>query len=74
MCILRNSDPCHLIPSRVLSEFYLFTNDALVSCLKNNIKIYIKTVPTCFGPYRCLYVEHTDTNMDLIYAATLPPY
>ena len=23
--------------------------DALVSCLKNNIKIYIKTAPTCFG-------------------------
>jgi len=26
MCILRNSEPYHLIPSRVLSEFYLFTN------------------------------------------------
>jgi len=23
--------------------------DALASCLKNNIKIYIKTAPTCFG-------------------------
>jgi len=23
--------------------------DALVSCLKNNIKIYIQTAPTCFG-------------------------
>jgi hypothetical protein len=23
--------------------------DAQVNCLKNNIKIYIKTAPTCFG-------------------------
>ena len=23
--------------------------DMLLSCLKNNIKIYIKTAPTCFG-------------------------
>ena len=23
--------------------------DAQVNCLKRNIKIYIKTVPTCFG-------------------------
>ena len=23
--------------------------DVLVNCLKNNIKIYIKTAPTCFG-------------------------
>jgi len=23
--------------------------DALVSCLKNHIKIYVKTAPTCFG-------------------------
>ena len=39
--------PCNL----VLSKFYLFIT--LVSCLKNNIKIYIKiyikTAPTCFG-------------------------
>jgi hypothetical protein len=23
--------------------------DAIVSCLENNFKIYIKTAPTCFG-------------------------
>jgi hypothetical protein len=30
------------------SVFYSST-DAQVSCLKKNIKIYIKTTPTCFG-------------------------
>jgi len=29
--------------------FIYSSSDALVSCLKNNIKIYIKTAPTCFG-------------------------
>jgi hypothetical protein len=32
----------------VLSVFYLPT-DAQEKCLKKNIKIYIKTAPTCFG-------------------------
>jgi hypothetical protein len=35
------------------SKFIYSPTDALVSCLKNNIKIYItiyiKTAPTCFG-------------------------
>jgi len=30
-------------------SFIYSPTDALVSCLKNNIKIYIKTAPTCFG-------------------------
>jgi len=48
--------------------------------LKNDIKIYIKTAPTCFGvtvtpsPVYCRTVQHTDTNKDPIYAATPPPY
>ena len=37
----------------ILSNFIYSPTDALVSCLKNNIKIYIniyiKTTPTCFG-------------------------
>jgi hypothetical protein len=32
----------------IISVFYSPT-DAPVNCLKNNIKIYIKTAPTCFG-------------------------
>jgi len=32
----------------VVKHFYLPT-DAQENCLKNNIKIYIKTAPTCFG-------------------------
>jgi hypothetical protein len=36
--------PCIL----VLSVFYSPT-DVQVNCLENNIKIYIKTPPTCFG-------------------------
>jgi len=31
-----------------LSDFYLPT-DAQEKCFKKNIKIYIKTAPTCFG-------------------------
>ena len=27
----------------------LFTNECRSDCLKNNIKIYIKIAPTCFG-------------------------
>jgi len=30
-------------------ESYLFTNECTSDCLKNNIKIYIKIAPTCFG-------------------------
>jgi hypothetical protein len=37
----------------ILSKFFYSTIDALVSCLKNNIKMYIKnyikTAPTCFS-------------------------
>jgi len=32
----------------IIKVFYSPT-DAQVSCLKNNIKIYITTAPTCFG-------------------------
>ena len=30
-------------------SFIYSATDALVSCLKKYIKIYIKTAPTCFG-------------------------
>jgi len=30
-------------------SFFYSPTDALVSCLKNNIKIYIKTALTCFS-------------------------
>jgi hypothetical protein len=33
----------------MLSKFFLSPIDAPVNCLKNNIKIYIKTAATCFG-------------------------
>jgi len=36
-------------PCPSLLRFIYSPTDALVSCLKNNIKIYIKTVPACFG-------------------------
>jgi hypothetical protein len=29
---------------------FLFTNQCTSDCTKNNIKIYIKTSPTCFSP------------------------
>ena len=32
----------------IIKVFYLPT-DAQMNCLKNSIKIYIKTAPTCFG-------------------------
>jgi hypothetical protein len=34
----------------LLHQGFIYSpTDPLVSCLKNNIKIYIKTAPTCFG-------------------------
>jgi len=39
----------HRIVSAVKQSFIYSPTDALVSCLKNNIKIYIKTAPTCFS-------------------------
>ena len=53
--------PCILIPSKHGQRFshsyrafwyhqsYLFTNECTSDCLKNNIKIFIKIAPTCFG-------------------------
>ena len=35
--------------SLVYHSFICAPTDALVSCQKNNIKIYIKTALTCFG-------------------------
>ena len=37
--------PCILI----LSKFFYLLTDAQEKCFKKNIKIYIKTAPTCFG-------------------------
>jgi hypothetical protein len=35
---------------RYLAQSIIYSpNDALVRCLRNNIKIYIKTTPTYFG-------------------------
>ena len=31
------------------NQSFLFTNQCTCDCLKNNIKIYIKIAPTCFG-------------------------
>jgi hypothetical protein len=33
----------------ILSDFFNSPTDAQESCFKKNIKIYIKTAPTCFG-------------------------
>jgi hypothetical protein len=33
----------------MLSKFFYSPTDAQVCCLKNNIKIYIKTARPCFG-------------------------
>ena len=55
-------------------NFIYSPNDTPVSCLKNNIKIYIETAPTCFGVTVTPSVQHIDTNKYLIYAATPPPY
>jgi len=32
-----------------LSEFFYLQTDGQEKCFKKNIKIYIKTAPTCFG-------------------------
>ena len=40
--------------------------------LKNNIKIYIKIAPTFPNSVYSRTVQHTNTNKDLIYAATSP--
>ena len=58
-----------------MQSFIYSPTDAPVSCLKNNNTIYIKTAPTYFdATVYCRTVQHTDTNKDLIYAATPPPY
>jgi hypothetical protein len=33
----------------MLSKFFYLPTDAQEKCFKNNIKIYTKTAPTCFG-------------------------
>ena len=33
----------------LISKVFYSPTDAQVNCLKNNIKIYIKTAPMCFG-------------------------
>jgi hypothetical protein len=38
----------HTVHLDIITVFYSPT-DAPVNCLKNNIKMYIKTAPTCFG-------------------------
>jgi hypothetical protein len=38
----------HTMHLDIIEVFYSPT-DAQVNCLKNNIKIHIKTAPTCFG-------------------------
>jgi len=37
------------ISLKTLSEFFYLPTDAQKNCFKRNIKIYIKTAPTCFG-------------------------
>ena len=39
----------HLYPASWNYQCFLFTNKCTSDCLKNNIKIYIKIAPTCFG-------------------------
>jgi hypothetical protein len=36
-------------PNILISEFFYLPTDAEENCFKKNIKIYIKTAPTCFG-------------------------
>jgi len=38
----------HTVHLDIIKVFYSPT-DAQVNCLKNNFKIYIKTLPTCFS-------------------------
>ena len=33
----------------MIEAFFYLPTEAQMSCLKNNIKIYIKTTPTCVG-------------------------
>jgi len=49
---LDTTDPAEWVGVSVVSAYQSFIylpTDALVSCLKNNIKVYNKTAPTCFG-------------------------
>ena len=68
-------------------QSFIYSPTHALVVLKNSIKIYIKTAPTCFdvtvrpssgSALVCAYyrrtVQHTDTNKDIIYAATPPPY
>ena len=50
MTALWSPPPHHIrtVHLDIIKVFYSPT-DAQLSCLKNNIKIYIKTAPTCFG-------------------------
>jgi len=47
--LTQNGPQKHTFQYEILSEFFFFTNEYPSDCLKNNIKIYIKTAPTCFG-------------------------
>ena len=39
-----------LVPETAITyRSFLFTNECTSNCLENNIKIYIKIAPTCFG-------------------------
>jgi len=37
------------VPLDIIRVFYLPTDAPQENCFKKNIKIYIKTAPTCFG-------------------------
>ena len=39
----------NVLKYQIYQSFIYFPIDAPVSCLKNNIKIYIEITPTCFG-------------------------
>ena len=39
----------HTVHFGIIKVFFYSRTDAQVNCLKNSVKIYIKTVPTCFG-------------------------
>jgi len=64
-----------LLIHQLMHQWVVLQND-----IKIYIKIYIKTALTCFGvtvtpsSVYCRTVQHTDTNMDPIYAATPPLY
>ena len=53
------------------SKFFYSPTDAQVNCLKNNIKIYIKTATTCFGAF----TPSSGSSLSVLatYAATAPP-